>query len=94
MSCTETILDNENFGPKYSKSFVNYSQFVVKCPSNCLKTQQRAVGLGIHPEDSPVCINAIIDRAIPVYGGKIILSIHNGLKSYTGNKKLYKTLLN
>ena len=48
----------------------------------------RTIGLGIHPEEAPICISALVDRAISFYGGYISLSILNGIDSYTGGKKM------
>ena len=89
LACTDKLIDNDNFGPNYVTKNVNYKIFYVECPSNCMKNQERAIGLGIHPENSPICINAIIDRAMSFYGGHIAVSVFSGLPSYTGGKKMY-----
>jgi hypothetical protein len=89
LSCTDVVKDNDKFGPNYVSSFVNYMNFIIECPSNCHKEEARAIGLGIHPEESPVCINAIVDRAMSFYGGIISVSIFKGLPSYTGGKKIF-----
>jgi len=81
--------DNDLFGPNYVSENVNYMNFLAECPHDCLKAQTRAVGLGIHPEESPICINALVDRAMSFYGGVINISIFRGLASYTGGKKIY-----
>lgn len=82
------IKDNGNFGPTYITSNVNYMNFLAECPSDCLRSQVKSIGMGIHPEDSPICINAIIDRAVSFYGGIISVNIYKGLHSYTGGKKM------
>jgi hypothetical protein len=53
-----------------------------------MRVQVRAIGLGIHPEESPICINALVDRALSFYGGVISVNIYKGLSSYTGGKKM------
>ena len=88
LSCTDKLKDNENFGPNYMTKNVNYDVFYAKCPSNCMKNPERAIGMGIHPENSPICINAIVDRAMSFYGGLIAISIFQGMPSYTGGKKM------
>lgn len=62
--------------------------YLASCPNDCMRTQLKAVGLGIHPEESPICINAMVDRAISFYGGIIAVSIYKGLPSYTGGRKM------
>jgi hypothetical protein len=88
LSCLDVLKENENFGPTYVTSNVNYMNFLADCPADCMRQQVRAVGMGIHPEESPICINAIVDRAISFYGGYISISIFSGLPSYTGGKKM------
>jgi hypothetical protein len=62
---------------------------LAECPADCMSNQVKVIGLGIHPEDSPICITAIVDRAMSFYGGIIAISIFNGLPSYTGGKQMY-----
>jgi hypothetical protein len=88
LSCTDILKDNENFGPTYMTDNVNYMMFFAECPSDCMRIQMRAVGMGIHPEESPICINALVDRAISFYGGIITVNIFKGLSSYSGGKKM------
>lgn len=92
LSCTDRVKDNDKFGPNYVTNHVNYAVYYAKCPANCMHLQERGVGLGIHPEDSPICINAIVDRAVSFYGGIIAISIYSGLPSYTGGKKMYSII--
>lgn len=33
-----------------------------------------AVGTGVHPLGSPICLGAIVDKVLPVYGGEMILT--------------------
>lgn len=88
LSCDDKLKDNDNFGPKYLTNNVNYAVYYAKCPSNCMRNKERGVGIGIHPENSSICMNALIDRAISFYGGFIAISIFQGLPSYTGGKKM------
>lgn len=88
LSCRENLKDNENFGPSYGTSNVNFMTFLASCPSDCLREQQIAVGLGIHPEESAICINAIVDQAVSNYGGIISINIFRGLESYTGGRRM------
>jgi hypothetical protein len=88
LGCTDILKDNENFGPTYVTANVNYMMFLAECPSDCMRVQVRAIGMGIHPEESPICINALIDKAISFYGGIISVNIFRGLASYTGGKKM------
>ncbi len=55
---------------------------LVKCPANCHRTQGQVYGSGIHPENSPICLSALADRAISEYGGIIQISIFPGLEKY------------
>lgn len=89
ISCVDVLKDNQNFGPKYVTNVVNYSMFLVECPSNCTKIKNRVYGLGIHPEESPICISAIIDRSMSLYGGIIGINVISGIQSYTGGKKIF-----
>lgn len=91
LSCTDVLKDNENFGPTYITSNVNYMMFFAVCPPDCTRVQVRAIGMGIHPEESPICMNALVDRAISFYGGYISVNIFKGLDSYTGGSKVYLT---
>ena len=88
LGCKDTLKGNDNFGPSYVTSNVNYMMFLVECRSDCIREKVRAVGMGIHPEESPICINALVDRAVSFYGGIIAISVFMGLPSYTGGKKM------
>ena len=89
LSCYDILKDNDNFGPLYYHNNVNYDNYLIECPFNCLLSSTTFIpvvyGIGIHPEESPICLSAIIDNASSIYGGVISLSIQNGLLSYTGN---------
>ena len=92
LSCYDVLKDNDNFGPIYYNN-VNYENYLIECPFNCLSTANAFVpvvyGIGIHPEESPICLSAIIDNASSLYGGIISLNVQNGLLSYTGNTSKY-----
>ena len=89
LACTDVVKDNDIFGPNYVGTNVNFFKVYAECPSNCHLIKTRAIGLGIHPEESPICINALVDRAMSFYGGLILISIYRGLPSYTGGKKIF-----
>jgi len=63
-------------------------KILAKCPSSCHKTQGQIYGTGIHPEHSPICLSALVDRAISEYGGIIQISIYPGLEKYLINKAI------
>ena len=93
LSCNDILKGNENFGPVYSNNnnFVNYENFLAECPSDCLlkPSSQYTYGLAFHPEESPICLSAIVDRAVSFYGGIISISVYKGLDSYTGGMKIF-----
>lgn len=71
----------------------------VVCPAHCEREPAAvAVGTGVHPLGSPICLGAIVDRVLPVYGGEMmltkaapiqaqrILGQPAGLESYSGGE--------
>eukprot|EP00933_Yihiella_yeosuensis_P052991 TRINITY_DN5113_c1_g5_i1.p1 TRINITY_DN5113_c1_g5~~TRINITY_DN5113_c1_g5_i1.p1 ORF type:complete len:304 (-),score=39.11 TRINITY_DN5113_c1_g5_i1:197-1108(-) len=68
----------------------------VMCPAHCEKEPATlAMGSGVHPFRSSVCLSAIVDKVMPVYGGELLLSKSPviagesrlggaGLQAYTG----------
>jgi len=47
----------------------------VVCPAHCEHEPAAvAVGTGVHPLGSPICLGAIVDRVLPVYGGEMMLT--------------------
>ena len=70
------------FGPDYPTRKVNYLNVLAKCPSNCHLTKEKVYGLGIHPDMSPICLSALADNAMSLYGGIISISIIPGLDEY------------
>ena len=61
-------------------------KILARCPANCHKTQGQVYGSGIHPENSPICLSALVDRAISEYGGIFQISIFPGFEKYLINK--------
>lgn len=97
MDCTQKLInpDNSNliFGPDYPTANVNYMKILAKCPANCHKTQGLVYGTGIHPENSPICLSALVDQAISDYGGVIQISIFPGFEKYLINKYQKNSLI-
>jgi len=46
------------------------------------KLNKTVLGIGIHPYDTSICLSAIVDRAMPVHGGVINVTIAPGQESY------------
>ena len=83
LGCEDKVKDNEEFGPKYASSQVNYEHVIAKCPNNCWKPGSTPVfGSGIHPEESSICRSAIADRSMPAFGGLIGIGVMPGLSTY------------
>lgn len=61
---------------------------LARCPAGCHLSQGQVFGTGIHPENSPICLSAMIDRAMSEYGGIISISIFPGLEKYLINKAI------
>ena len=59
----------------------------MECPFNCMREERSALGMGIHPENSSICMSAIVDGASSFFGGLLIVSIQNGLSEYIGGTK-------
>lgn len=68
-------------------------KILARCPANCHKTQGQVYGTGIHPESSPICLSALVDRAMSDYGGIIQISIYPGLEKYLINNTLKHSLI-
>ena len=88
IDCTQTLEnpdENTNiFGPEYPTKNVNYLRVLVRCPASCHKTSNSIVyGAGIHPQITPICLAAIVDNAMSLYGGIISISIFAAYKQYT-----------
>lgn len=65
-----------------------YTKLLVRCPENCHKVQGFVYGVGIHPETSPICLSALVDNAISVYGGIVQISLFPGFDKYLINKSV------
>ena len=79
------------FGSTYPTSKINYINVLARCPSNCHNVEGTVYGKGIHPDNSPICLSALIDRAVSEYGGIISISIFPGLEKYLILDKNNKT---
>jgi hypothetical protein len=90
LDCTQKLINpdasHQLFGPDYPTSNVMYSKMLIRCPVGCHKVQGFVYGVGLHPEVSPICLSALVDNAISVYGGIIQISIFPGLDKYIINK--------
>lgn len=60
---------------------------LAKCPADCHKVTGTVYGRGIHPDVSPICLSALIDRAVSEYGGIISISIFPALEKYVAPSK-------
>jgi len=57
----------------------------VVCPAHCQREPRSvAYGASIHPMRSSVCLSAIVDRVMPLYGGEVMVTKVPGLPSYKG----------
>lgn len=84
LKCNQ-ILENTNipiFGPDYPTKRIEYMSVLARCPANCYDLNATVYGVGIHPKKSPICLSAIVDKAMSLYGGIIQISILPGLDSY------------
>lgn len=83
MSCTEKLNnDLRNFGPDFAGGKVNFESILVKCPVGCDKYSDSVYGVGIHPNSTPVCLAALVDKAMPPAGGLIAVNIYPALSKY------------
>lgn len=82
-SCDTVVKNNKDFGPNYATSSVNFLSVLVQCPNDCYKSGTSLIfGVGIHPQESSICKSAIVDKALPLTGGIIGLTIVDGLEYY------------
>ncbi len=86
MDCLQNLVNPDSssniFGPTYPTSNINYMNILARCPADCHKVQGTVLGRGLHPDISPICLSALIDRAVSDYGGIISLSIFPGQDKY------------
>lgn len=73
---------NQIFGPEFPTKKQNFISVLVRCPGNCHSLKEKVYGTGIHPINSPICISALIDDAMPYFGGIFSVSIFSGIKKY------------
>ena len=86
LMCDDTLeesADSNKFGPKYPTKKIETMSVLVRCPSHCSEQNSIVLGVGLHPTKSPICISAIVDNAMSLYGGIMQLTITSGLKAYT-----------
>jgi hypothetical protein len=86
INCEDTLMSdssNQLFGGEFPTNRINYNNVIIRCPNDCLKVTSSVLGLGIHPRESPICLSAIIDHSISIYGGLVSIGIYQGLKTYS-----------
>lgn len=89
MTCEQTLTntnDKQIFGPDYPTKKLNYMNLLARCPSTCHSLTKVSYGVSIHPDVSPICLSAIVDGAISIFGGIISISIFPGLQIYSAPK--------
>jgi len=67
------------------EKFPNLQSIYVKCPVGCLKGE--VIGTTIHHKESPVCLSAIVDRAIDHNGGVIQVMMTKSQAKYNAEFK-------
>ena len=94
LTCTQELVnpdeDTNLFGPEGA---VNFFSILASCPIGCDKYSNVVYGVGIHPEKTPICLAAIVDKAMPPTGGLIAINIFPKLSKYpisSGWKKIGK----
>lgn len=87
LSCDQKLVnpsaDEIIFGPDYPTRNINYMKVLAFCPGDCHKRPGTVFGVGIHPDQTPICLAALVDNAISLYGGIISISIFPGMDQYT-----------
>lgn len=79
------------YGPDYPTSTPNFLSVLGRCPADCHKYfTEKIVGVGLHPNTTPICMAALVDNSISYYGGIISISILPGLTKYTIPKTFKK----
>ena len=73
---------NSNFGSQFKSDKINIKSFIAQCPTGCAKVGSAIFGVGLHPEETSICRAAIVDRAMPIFGGIIGLTIMHGATKY------------
>lgn len=62
------------------------ASFRVSCPAGCIHQNGEIKGNKVYTEDSSICRSAIHAGALSRDGGEAIITIHNGQKSYRGER--------
>ena len=81
----EQRLENTNvvmFGPDYPTKSCEFMNVLVRCPHFCSKQNGTVYGIGSHPTSSPICLSALVDKAMSLFGGIISISITPGKDQY------------
>eukprot|EP00340_Litonotus_pictus_P002490 CAMPEP_0170519088 /NCGR_PEP_ID=MMETSP0209-20121228/4623_1 /TAXON_ID=665100 ORGANISM="Litonotus pictus, Strain P1" /NCGR_SAMPLE_ID=MMETSP0209 /ASSEMBLY_ACC=CAM_ASM_000301 /LENGTH=1885 /DNA_ID=CAMNT_0010804883 /DNA_START=79 /DNA_END=5736 /DNA_ORIENTATION=- len=74
--------EDKKFGPAFPEGNAGFSTILAKCPHNCDQSTDPVYGVGIHPDISPVCTSAMVDKAIPPSGGIFAISTFPALTKY------------
>jgi len=54
----------------------------MSCPPKCGGIGTQIDGTNIHPFTTPICVAAVVDRAVSLYGGIVRVTIAPGLEKY------------
>jgi hypothetical protein len=67
LGCDAKMKDDIRFGGQFAVNITNYDMFIIKCPHNCHIPSEtgNVYGIAIHPEDSSICMSALVDRSMP-----------------------------
>lgn len=83
LDCNDAIsAEDKRFGYKFSSQNCGYMAVLARCPATCHKSRGIVLGVGLHPMESPICLSAIVDRAVSAYGGVFQINVFYGLNHY------------
>lgn len=86
LTCNQKLLnpseENQIFGPDFAGGNVNFFSILARCPHNCDKYTDPVYGVGEHPDITPICLAAMIDKAMPAYGGILAINVFPALTKY------------
>lgn len=84
LDCDAKMKDDVRFGGVFAVNITNYDFFIIKCPHDCHLPSEigNVYGLAIHPEDSSICMSALVDKSMPFTGGVIGMNVLSGLSKY------------
>jgi len=93
LTCLQTLENPDEqtnlFGPEYPTKNVNYLRVLARCPGDCYKNKDvKVYGVGIHPHTSPICMSAIVDNAMSLFGGIISISVFPAYEKYEIEKDI------